>query len=406
MEPQPTGLSPKDTGTRKDGISLTSPDAPLKLYQKLRENARKGPKMSVGSFLTDLTDLDSTGAIDQLPALKDKILEVGQDPLLWLEVYTRTRDSVQSQSQQDIQKNLRLAHLLGMDQPSDDPRRQKAVNQINQWTEEYGGKLLEAEREELIFALREAYQPKDGETYEERETREKRFWGIKDKLESLLHLPEEERTKVVEEEAQKAEEARKRYASMNEWLFKYSLDDELADRLFAQTSPELDASFLIFSQKTKQAVVDIPNLRSQREGLFDEMEAKDNFIKTFYTSTDTDTGYVLSDLFENLKVADERLASAIQNMQTDDRSSIEDSINDFRHSLSDINRSNVTYSRTFTAACQKPVDFLNAAADRAGLEFIQDDRGYIRLAEKQTRSATVEPSTPKPRNPFAWLKRK
>lgn len=131
MSETPSGFAPDQAASR-------NVDNPLTIYQRMKENALKGRDMDVGGFLTDLEGLDSTGVIDKLPALRDQILKVGHDPLLWLEVYRRTRDGVNVQDHEQIQRNLRLAHLLGMDQQSNDPRSQAAVDQINQWKTQWG----------------------------------------------------------------------------------------------------------------------------------------------------------------------------------------------------------------------------------------------------------------------------
>src|SRR3989344_7209132 len=93
----------------------------VEILGAINTNVGKGKDMDAKVFLDDVVELDGMGILDKQPVYAARVKKAGDDPIIYLEAYRRTRDSIATGDRDQIATNLKVAHLLGMDQPSDNP---------------------------------------------------------------------------------------------------------------------------------------------------------------------------------------------------------------------------------------------------------------------------------------------
>lgn len=146
MEATAVGPAKSDLAETKEGIFET----PSEIYPKLTEDVRQVKEdkkpLNTDRFLSNIDKLDKTGVIDRVGVLKDKVFSFGEDPdlapALWKAVFIKTLNSVRENDAAGVRENLRLAHLLGMDQTSANPARQMAVEKIRLWNQIFAEVVL------------------------------------------------------------------------------------------------------------------------------------------------------------------------------------------------------------------------------------------------------------------------
>lgn len=111
---------------RVDGLNLKDPAAPGKLFGLLRENFNNGDVKNPDSFITDALDLRSTGVVDRIDPLKEKLVEYGQNPALQIEIYKRMGQARAARDMEEAKQISELGKLWGMDLEASPARAEDA----------------------------------------------------------------------------------------------------------------------------------------------------------------------------------------------------------------------------------------------------------------------------------------
>src|SRR3989344_6986887 len=107
----------------------------VEILGAINTNVGKGKDMDAKVFLDDVVELDGMGILDKQPVYAARVKKAGDDPIIYLEAYRRIKQTVSSGDGERIKADLRLAHLLGMDQPSDNPGKKALAEKLEEWNE-------------------------------------------------------------------------------------------------------------------------------------------------------------------------------------------------------------------------------------------------------------------------------